>query len=123
MPGTCAPWIRRHFPSHEVVAVTRASEPLVRIEQGGRFGVILCDVMMPELTGMELHARLRSVCPETADSIVFWTGGAVTKLARDFVASVGNECIQKPFTLRALQEVLNAKLGARGSAVSSEASR
>jgi CheY-like chemotaxis protein len=66
--------------------------------------------MMPEMTGIELYGRLRAFSPGAADRIVFWTGGAFTQRARDFMAGVGNDCIQKPFTLRALQEIVNATL-------------
>ena len=41
---------------HDVVALTRGAEALEKIRAGAEFDVILCDLMMPEMTGMELHA-------------------------------------------------------------------
>ena len=38
--------------------------------------LVLCDVMMPELTGMDFHARLREARPDLADQIIFLSGGA-----------------------------------------------
>ncbi|MET0342230.1 MAG: ATP-binding protein [Polyangiales bacterium] len=95
---------------HDVIAVTRAQEALARIARGEHFDVIFCDLMMPHMTGMELHARLGAISSEAAARIVFWTGGAVTQQAQDFLAATANDCLQKPFTLRALKELVCEKL-------------
>jgi FixJ family two-component response regulator len=61
--------------------------------------------MMPEITGMDLHAALAKMAPDQADRIVFMTGGAFTTRAREFLGEVRNARLEKPFdvnTLRAL---------------------
>jgi CheY-like chemotaxis protein len=79
-----------------VVARTAARAALDDVARGERFDLVLCDLMMPEMTGMELHARLREVAPALADRTVFLTGGAFTPSARAFLARVGNARIEKP---------------------------
>jgi CheY-like chemotaxis protein len=81
---------------HEIVLLLSAKEALTRIAGGERFDVIVSDLMMPELTGMELHARLLSTAPEQASRMIFMTGGAFTTSAMDFVQRVSNPKIDKP---------------------------
>jgi signal transduction histidine kinase len=93
-------------PDHDVVVVMRAKEALTLIEGGERFDVILTDVMMPEMTGMDMYERLRQVAPEQAEHVVFLTGGAFTPAAREFLDSVPNPIIEKPFEPKSLRAVI-----------------
>lgn len=95
---------------HVVVAVTSAREALARIEQGELFDVILCDLMMPEVTGMELHDELLRVAPQHAARMVFMTGGAFTSRAQEFIDQVPNARIEKPFDIDELSAVIQSQL-------------
>lgn len=103
--------VRRSLSSrHEVVALTSAREALERILAGERFDVILCDLMMPQMTGMELHDTLVASVPEQAERMVFVTGGAFTPSARAFLDRVANLRLEKPFDLPQLRALLNEKI-------------
>ncbi len=82
---------------HEVVATVVASEALARCAGGERFDLILCDLMMPEMTGMDFHRELVRVAPEQATRTIFLTGGAFTAAARAFLSQTALEHIEKPF--------------------------
>jgi CheY-like chemotaxis protein len=84
-----------------VVSSRRALELLTAPE--GSYDVILCDLMMPELTGMELHAQLERARPERAQRMVFITGGAYTPVAKEFLERVSNPRVEKPFDPEALR--------------------
>lgn len=99
--------IRRMLADHDVTAVASAREVLDRIEAGERFDVILCDLMMPEISGMELHARLLTSAPEQVGKMVFMTGGAFTSQAKTFFEQVANPTIEKPFDRVALFAVID----------------
>ncbi len=89
---------------HDVTVVARARDALTRLE-GEAFDVVLCDLMMPEMTGMDLVEHLRAHAPDLADRVVLMTGGAFTERAREFLAAVSNQRLEKPFdaaTARAL---------------------
>jgi CheY-like chemotaxis protein len=92
---------------HEVEAVTSGREVLERITSGIRYDVILCDLMMPQMTGMEVHAAILRIDPDQARRIVFLTGGAFTQSAREYLESVPNQRIEKPFDLKSLRNLVN----------------
>jgi signal transduction histidine kinase len=98
--------IQRLLIPHRVIVVTRAREALARIAAGERFDVILCDVMMPELTGMDFHALLREARPDLADQIIFLSGGAFTPRAREFFERVPNPRIDKPIDAAKLRSLV-----------------
>jgi CheY-like chemotaxis protein len=87
---------------YEIVTASSAVEALARVEQGERFDALLCDLMMPEMTGMELHARLAERAPALARRMLFITGGAFTEAAARFLAE-GRACVEKPFEPEALR--------------------
>ncbi len=92
-------------PDHDVVPVSSARAALDQIE-GARFDAILCDLMMPEMTGMELHARLARSHPVLASRMIFLTGGAFTPRAREFLDGVPNARLEKPFDTDALRALV-----------------
>jgi signal transduction histidine kinase len=106
----CAVIRRSLAPEHEVVVTLHATEALARIRRGDAFDVILCDLMMPQMTGMEFHAEIRSHDLEYADRIIFVTGGAFTRAARSFLDQVHNQRIEKPFDPQHLRALVNDRL-------------
>jgi len=93
-------------PEHEVVLATSGHEAKEILEADDRFDVILCDLMMPDVTGMEVFAYVKSARPHLAPRVVFMTGGAFTARARAFLDEVPNRCIEKPFELGRLRSVI-----------------
>ncbi|MGH7295719.1 MAG: hybrid sensor histidine kinase/response regulator, partial [Polyangiaceae bacterium] len=97
---------------HEVVAAASGREALEVLRDDGRFDVVLTDLMMAHLTGMDLYAAIRQAHPGMERRMVFMTGGAFTARGREFLASVPNRCVEKPFgrsqLLAALGEVIAA---------------
>jgi signal transduction histidine kinase len=98
--------IQRLLSPHRVTVVTRAREALARIVAGEHFDVILCDVMMPELTGMDFHARLRETRPDLADQVIFLSGGAFTPRAREFFEKIPNPRLDKPIDAARLRHLV-----------------
>jgi PAS domain S-box-containing protein len=91
---------------HSVTGCTVAPEALALIDQGRRFDVVLCDLMMPGLSGMDLYAALCDRAPEQATRFVFLTGGAFTPRARRFLDSVPNPRLEKPFSVDAVLDLV-----------------
>jgi signal transduction histidine kinase len=98
---------------HETSVVTTGNEALtmlMREPDERRFDLILCDLHMPEMSGMELYEKLVAERPAIAERIIFMTGGAFTERSREFVGRVQNPCIDKPIDLRQLRHLVASKL-------------
>jgi PAS domain S-box-containing protein len=95
---------------HEVSVVSRGRDALERLERAP-FDVIFCDMMMPDLGGVEIYQTVRQRWPGLERRIVFMTGGAFSSQARAFLDSVDNPCLDKPFNLRAIDEAIEVALG------------
>ncbi len=95
---------------YEVVSLNDAREALAPILDG-RFDLVLCDLMMPGMTGMELHAEVARARPEMAARLAFVTGGAFTPRAQEFIDSVDNPHLSKPFASDELRNFVKSILG------------
>ncbi len=98
--------LERLLAPHKVTAVTRAPDALSLIRGGERFQLILCDVMMPEMTGMDFHEDLAKTHSALADKIVFMSGGAFTASARSFLERIPNRRLDKPIDTNRLRRLV-----------------
>lgn len=73
-------------------------DALALLERGDRFDLILCDLLMPDMTGMEVHAELCARFPDQAKRTVFMTGGAFTPKAQTFLNGGSHRVLEKPFS-------------------------
>jgi nitrogen-specific signal transduction histidine kinase len=105
-PMLCATIERILANDHDVMAMTSARQAAQLIARGDRFDIILSDLMMPEMTGMDFYRELRRSAPDQADKIVFMTGGAFSQDAAAFLHRMPNPSIEKPFKSKALRELL-----------------
>ena len=78
------------------------------------YDLIISDLRMPGLNGIELHARLARVAPAVLPRLVFSTGDIVSQEAAEFVGASGCVVLLKPFELSALREVVERIVGAAG---------
>lgn len=83
---------------HVTIAVS-AREALEIFKSGRSFDAILCDLMMPEVTGPELYRAACRDRPELASRFIFMTGGAFTDYAREFLEHTPCPILSKPFTV------------------------
>jgi signal transduction histidine kinase len=101
---------------HDVIAVGDAQEAMRMIKDGGmRFDLIICDLMMPNMTGMDLHAEFEREIPGQADRMAFMTGGVFTDRARAFLARFPDALIEKPFTVSVIRNFIRQRLSAISS--------
>jgi PAS domain S-box-containing protein len=91
---------------YNVTCVGDGRKALDRLRAGERYELILCDLMMPEMTGMDLFAELEKLAPDQAARMVFVSGGAFTPRAREFLERVPNARVEKPIDLQNLRLLL-----------------
>jgi PAS domain S-box-containing protein len=95
--------------AYDVVTVKSGREALAALQQM-RFDLILCDLMMPEMTGEDVYLEATRAQPELASRFVFLTGGAFTARGRQFLASVNAPVLEKPFHVAELRGLVRERL-------------
>jgi signal transduction histidine kinase/CheY-like chemotaxis protein len=88
---------RRLLGADQCVTCSSGADALALLRRGERFDAILCDLMMPQTSGMDVHDELIRTAPDLAARMVFVTGGAFTDRARQFLALETNPVLDKPF--------------------------
>jgi nitrogen-specific signal transduction histidine kinase/ActR/RegA family two-component response regulator len=99
--------LARQLSGHHVEVVSSGQEALERLSTGeSHFDLVLCDLMMPDMTGMEVYEAVEERCPELAERFVFISGGGVTERSRKFLEAHADRVLPKPIDNRRLCELL-----------------
>jgi signal transduction histidine kinase len=96
----------------EVWVTSEPRELLARLDAGETFDVCCCDLMMPQMTGMEIRARIAAAWPELLPRMIFVTGGPSTQEGRDFIARPDVLVLDKPFDVENLRSTVQRVLSA-----------
>lgn len=114
-PAICSS-LRRVFSRQYVVTVATSSVAALELLRGGeRFDLVLCDLMMPEVSGVELFRAALRLAPEQAGRFVFMSGASVTAQMSAFLSSVPNPFVAKPFDMRRLTSLVRDVIAERSS--------
>ena len=95
---------------HDVVPVAGAKAALELLARGEAFDAVLCDLMMPEMNGMQLYEELSRTFPALAQGMIVMTGGVFTATAQEFLDRLPNQRIEKPFDVQTLRAILRSAL-------------
>jgi signal transduction histidine kinase/CheY-like chemotaxis protein len=91
--------LKRALRDHDVTVVSSGRMAIEMLEKDAAFDLVFCDLMMPELTGMDVYDWLRDARPGMEERVVFMSGGAFTQRAGEFLEVVPNMRFEKPFEL------------------------
>ena len=94
-----------------VVLVTEASAGLARLERGEVYDVLLCELMMPDMDGIDLHRRVSAKHPDVAARMVFMTEDATTARIDAFFGRVSNILLEKPVDIEGLRALIDRRVG------------
>jgi PAS domain S-box-containing protein len=95
---------------HEVLVAFSAAEARGLFASGETFDVVLCDLVMPQETGMQLFEHVRVAHPEQARRFAFMSGGAFLPEAERFLQQVENPSIEKPFDVNGVRSLVRAMI-------------
>ncbi len=95
---------RRDWEVEEAEDGAKALERLLRSEPGF-YDVVMCDLRMPNFSGVELYRALVTARPDLIRRLVFSSGDVASVEASTFLSSSGRPVIEKPFELARLEEV------------------
>jgi PAS domain S-box-containing protein len=96
----------RMLRGHETVQAANGAEAIAILEKDQAFDLLLCDMMMPDISGMDLHEWLTERQPQLAKQLIFITGGAFTPRARDYLSKVDNIRLEKPFDVTNFKKIV-----------------
>lgn len=103
----------RLLSDHRVEVVTSGREAMAKLaSEGNEFDLVLCDLMMPDVTGMDLYEEVEKKHPGLAGRFVFISGGGVTERSRRFLEVHADRVLPKPIDSAQLIRLL-AKRTAR----------
>ncbi|MEA2701108.1 MAG: hypothetical protein QOI66_5379 [Myxococcales bacterium] len=91
---------------HDVFFEQRASAAVSRLERGERFDAILCDLVMPDVSGPEFYATIAKRWPKLVEHLVFMSGGAFTPTTLAFMARAGSRVLAKPLEVEQLKQLI-----------------
>lgn len=96
---------------HEITATADGLEALEALKAVGDFELLLSDIVMPGMDGIELSRAATTLCP--ALKVMFITGFAAVAMGAETAANRGNtRILPKPFHLNELVGQINTLLEA-----------
>jgi signal transduction histidine kinase/ActR/RegA family two-component response regulator len=99
--------LARQLSGHAVEVAGNGREALALLEKHGRaFDLVLCDLMMPDLTGMDVFEEVERRWPDLADRFVFISGGGVNERSRQFIERQAARLVTKPIDSHQLSKLL-----------------
>lgn len=99
---------------HEVLVAATGRQALQMLAlRHGEVDVVICDLLMPGMSGMDLYDEVGKLYPDLQPRMVFMSGGASTARAQTFLDMTSNRTISKPITLNALELTVAEVIAAR----------
>ncbi|MFP4600788.1 MAG: ATP-binding protein, partial [Persicimonas sp.] len=93
--------------SYDSVMLTSGRQALELLEEDRDFAVIVCDLLMPDGSGVEMYAEMKRRFPELVERMVFVTGGTFTEATREFVEACEQPIVPKPFDMSEFRAVVD----------------
>ncbi len=95
--------VRRLLYDHDVTCVAEPEEGLGKmVASPSAWDIILCDITMPGMSGIEVHRKLAEQESEAASRMTFMTGGVFSGEAKTFIQDHPSRVLEKPLSRAAL---------------------
>jgi signal transduction histidine kinase/BarA-like signal transduction histidine kinase len=105
--------IARSLGEESELTVASDARQATQILLSSHFDFVLCDVMLPETSGVDFYVEVLRAAPHLVHRIVFMAGGASTVRARAFLSSIANPCLEKPLDMSELRRLVGRAATAR----------
>jgi CheY-like chemotaxis protein len=105
--GVCSALSRILGRAHHVECADSVQRALAALAER-EFDVLLCDIVMPDASGADLHDDLRRTRPELARRVLFMTGGIPNDVLAGRIRASGRPVLQKPIGPTELRDALAA---------------
>jgi len=102
--------------SHTITTSTQARSSLTRIFEGERFDAVLCDLTMPDMSGIAFYMMLRERCPAQAERVILLSGNLDAPAVQVFLSKIPNFRFAKPWNIAEIKSAIE-ELVARGEPI------
>ena len=99
--------LQRALSQHHVITATSGHEGLDLLRKHA-VDVILCDIIMPGLSGLDVHKHLATESPKYVENFAFITGGIFTPDIESYLSNLNVQCFLKPLDIDAIHEFVKA---------------
>jgi two-component system NtrC family sensor kinase len=104
--------MHRCLNDHDVASAGDGRQGLAILARTNYFDLILCDVVMPGMSGIQVWSEVAAVHPQLLDRFAFMTGGTQSAEDEEFLSSGEVQVFRKPFSFDAVRRLLAARLEA-----------
>jgi CheY-like chemotaxis protein len=94
---------------HDVEIVATGHAAIERLRREPPFDLVLCDMMLPDISGMDVFEQARAIGNGSHERFVFMTGGSFTPRVFKFLRDNEVPCLEKPFTAEQLKEIIDPR--------------
>ena len=91
---------------HTVETVDNAADAL-KMVKSKRYRLILLDIKMPGMSGLELYKQFQKIAPSLTKRVVFITGDVMGKRTLAFLDKTKTPYMMKPFNAKELKTEIN----------------
>lgn len=91
---------------HEVRTAASYDEALAALDGDPRIDVVVCDVVMPERTGLDVLTTVRTRWPNLVGRFLLITGGAISREIDAQLEAAAVPVLRKPFSFAELEAAI-----------------
>ena len=99
---------------HSIDVISDAGAAMEIVGAGTIYDVILADIRMPGMNGVELCTLIMRKNPEMKNRIIVITGDVMGTDIKEFLNTNKLACLAKPFDIKLLKEQVQAIVNSRG---------
>lgn len=103
--------LTRLLGAHQVEVAANGRDALARLTNGSApFDLVFCDLMMPDMSGMDVYEEIARKHPPLADRFVFISGGGISERSQKFIELHSDRVLAKPIDGRQLSEIVEQRI-------------
>ncbi len=83
---------------HDLHLASHVGEAFECLTKGSAVDLIVTDLTMPEIDGIQFYQKLVAQFPQFRDRVIFMSGGVFSETIQSFLEQSGMPILPKPFT-------------------------
>lgn len=89
------------------IETANTSQEALKMVRARTYGMIILDLLLPDMNGYLLAQEIRRICPSVGNRILFISGILFGQSAMDHIGSIGAGFLSKPFQIDSLIDAVD----------------